>query len=140
MLRSHFFGQNSEESVIFCLERMKLITLTATSIISIKCIGRVFDAQVCRYSEECEDVTRGHSFFTSVTNPDLTLIILGEPFAQLCLKLCQPSSLASKKASTRAFTSAKVVVADSVLLNKNSYFIFLSFSNWAKAIRWLSKL
>ena len=48
------------------------------------------------------------------------------------------SLLASKKKEyTRALTSAAVVVADSVLLNKNSYFIFLSFSYRAKAIKWL---
>ena len=43
----------------------------------------------------------------------------------MCLKFCQLSSLASKKEFTRALTSAAFVVIDSVLLNKNSFFIFL---------------
>ena len=118
---------------------MKLITLIATFITSIKCRDN-FDARVYRCSEQCEDVTRGHLFFTSVTNPDLTPMNAGALTVQICLKFCQLSSLASKKDSTRVFTSAAVVVADSVLLNKNSSFIFLSFSYRAKAIKWLSKL
>ena len=118
MLRSHFFGQKLEEPIFFAIKRMKLITLTATSIISIKCRYRVFDARVYRCSEQCEDVTQGHLFFTSKTSPDLTPIIAGTPSVQMCLKLCQLSSFASKKDSTKALTSAVVVVADSVLLNK----------------------
>ena len=64
-------------------------------------------------------------FFTSVTNPDLTPIIARAPSVQMCLKFCQLTLLASKKGSTRALTSAVDVVGDSVLLNKNSSFIFL---------------
>ena len=97
MLLSHFFGRKSEEPVIFGLERMKLITLTATFITSIKCRDRIFDARVYWCNKQCKDVTRGHSFFTCVTNPDLTPIITGAPSVQICLKLCQLSSLASKK-------------------------------------------
>ena len=44
-----------------------------------------------------------------------------------------------KKEPTRAATSAVVVVPNSVLLNKNSSFIVLSFSYRAKAIKWLYK-
>ena len=44
-----------------------------------------------------------------------------------------------KKNSTKTLTSAAIVVADSVLLNKNSSFIFLSLSHQAKAIKWLSR-
>ena len=60
-----------------------------------------------------------------MTNPDLTPIITGAPSVIMCLKFCQLSLLASKIESTRALASAAVVVADSVLLNKNSFFIFL---------------
>jgi len=101
---------------------MKLITLTATSITSIKCGRRVFDARVYRCSEQCQNVTWGHSFFTSVTKPDLTPIIAGTLSVQVCLKFSQLTSV-SKKESTRALTSAAVVVTDSVLLSNN--FIFL---------------
>ena len=97
MLRSHFFGQKLEEPVIFGLERMKLITLTATFITSIKCRDRIFDARVCWCNKQCEDVTRSHSFFTCVTNLDLTPIITGAPSVQICWKFCQLSSSASKK-------------------------------------------
>ena len=72
-------------------------------------------------------------------NPDLTPIIAGAPSVQLCLKFCQLSSFASEKEFTKALTLATVVVTDSVLLNKNSFFIFLSYSYQAKAIKWLSK-
>ena len=57
VLRSHFFDQKLEEPVIFALKRIKLITLTATSIAAIKCRGRIFDARVYRCSEQCENVT-----------------------------------------------------------------------------------
>ena len=106
---------------------MKLITLTATSITSIKCKGRFFGARVYRCSEQCKNVTGGHSFFTGVTNPDLTPIIDGVTSVQMCLKFCLLSSLASKKNLTRALRSAAVVVADYVSLNKNSFFIFLVY-------------
>ena len=139
MLHSYFFGRKLEKPVIFFLERMKLIILTATSITSIKCRGRLFDARMYRCSEQCEDVTCGSSFFTSVINPDMTPIIAGVQSLQMRLKFYQLSLLASKKESTRALTSVAVVVADSVLLNKNSSFIFLFFSYRAKAIKWLSK-
>ena len=96
-------------------------------------------------------------------NSDLTPIIAGTLSVQMCLKFCQLSSLDSKKEFTRTLTLAPValasfsscgrvsmtqviqnkkyciVVADSVLLNKNSSFIYLSFSYWVKAIKWLSK-
>ena len=42
-----------------------------------------------------------------------------------------------KKETARAVTSAEVIVVDSVLLNRNSSLIFLSFSYRAKAIKWL---
>ena len=57
MLRFHFFGQKLEEPVIFAFERMKLITLTATFITSIKCRGRVFDVGVYRSNQQGEDIT-----------------------------------------------------------------------------------
>ena len=73
-------------------------------------------------------------------NPGWTPVITAALSLQMSLKFCQFCSLASKKKeSTRAFTSVVVVVADSVLLNKNSSFIFLSFSFRAKAIKWPSK-
>ena len=78
-------------------------------------------------------------FFTCVTNPDLTPIMAGAPSVQRCLKFCELSWLASKKESTRALTSAVIVVVDSALLNKNSSCIFLSFSFRVKTIKWLSK-
>ena len=74
-----------------------------------------------------------------MTNPDLTLFIAEAPSIKMCLKFCQLSSLASEKNFTRALTSAAVVVADSVLTNKNFLFIFLCFSYWAKAVKWLSE-
>ena len=43
-----------------------------------------------------------------------------------------------KKRVHKCLTSAAVGVADSVLLNKDSCFIFLSFSNPAKTIKSLS--
>ena len=105
---------------------MKLITLTAKSRTSIKCRGMVFDTRVYRCSIQYEDVTWGHSFFTSVTNPDLMPIIAGAPAIQMCLKFCQLSWLASKKVSTRVLISAAVLVANSVLQNQNSSCIFLA--------------
>ena len=57
MFRFHFFGQKLEKPMIFALERMKLITLTAMFITSIECRSKVFDARVYRCSEQCEDVT-----------------------------------------------------------------------------------
>ena len=70
--------------------------LIATSITLIKYRDRVFDARVYQCCEQCEDVTRGPSSFTSLTNPDLTPIIAGAQSVQMCLKFCQLSSLASK--------------------------------------------
>ena len=52
----------------------------------------------------------------------------------MCLKFCQLRSLGSKKESTRALISAALVVAGSVLLNKKSFFIYLSLSYRTKAI------
>ena len=57
MLLSLFFVQKLEKPVVFVLKPMKLIALTATSIASIKCRDRVFDARVYRCSEQGEDVT-----------------------------------------------------------------------------------
>ena len=57
-------------------------------------------------------------FFTSVTNPDLTPIIAGAPSVQLCLNFWQLRLLASEKESTRALTSAAVVVADHAVLHQ----------------------
>ena len=52
-------------------------------------------------------------------------------FINNCLNVVLESNVALKFVA--------VVVADSVLLNKNSSFIFSSFSYRAKAIKWLSK-
>ena len=52
----------------------------------------------------------------------------------------QPAEPVSfKKESTIVWTSLAVVVAERVLLSKNSFFIILSFSYRAKAIKWLSR-
>ena len=124
LLRSHFFGQKSEEPMIFfALGRMKLITLIATSITSTKGRGRVFDTRVLQCSEQWDDVTGSYSFFTSVTNSDSKPIIAGAPSVEMCFKFCQLSSLALKN------------MADCVLPNKNSSLIFLCFSYRAKTIK-----
>ena len=60
-----------------------------------------------------------------MANPDLTPIIAGAPSIQVCLKFLSAELVGFKKGSTRVLTSAAVVVDDSVLLNKNSFFIFL---------------
>ena len=125
--KSHFFGQKLEESVTFgkCL---KLITLTAMSVTSIKHWGWVLYARAYRYSEQWEEVTWGNSFFTSATNPLLTPSISGAPSVQICLKLCRPSSLATKARVHDIFTFTAVCGVCRVMQNKNWFFIFLSCS------------
>ena len=54
-------------------------------------------------------------------------------------KITSAEVIGFKEKATRTLTLAAVVVADSVLLNKNSSFIYLFFSYRAMAIKWLSK-
>ena len=71
-----------------------------------------------------------------MTNPDLNYF-LGTVSIDVFEVL--PAELVGlKKESTRTLTSAPVVVTDSVLQNKNSFFICLFFSYRTKAIKWLS--